>query len=326
MSQRFFLSIAAALKSIFHSSVKKKGIISRIFVLFGEILFVISIALLLFISTAVVSFFSSSLSSTPFFLRFIPVTVQNFFLTMGIKLATYLPQFIILAILVLVFRFVSGTKPSWLTCLLFSGFCVLSILIIHFFFSFFLVTFRYNLIYGILSSLIVLLLEVFSFFLIFLISAQMIYIIQFFDTLLLSELYLIPDRDNTHLLETLERILFLSPQNILVKSRDYCSITKGTVIFQEGDSTSDVYFLFSGTVELSTQNYTRYIESGNFFGEISSFFQQNRTFSAKAHSDICVLTISRDIFSKLIHSQPEAAQKLISLVSEYSSHIYGRKD
>ena len=35
---------------------------------------------------------------------------------------------------------------------------------------------------------------------------------------------------------------------------------------------------------------------------------------------------TREVFSKLIHSQPEAAQKLISFVSEYSSHIYGRKD
>ena len=326
MSQRFFFSTAAAVKSIFHSTVKKKGAISNAFVFLGEILIVISIALLLFVSTAVVSFFSSSLSSAPFILRFIPESLRTFFLTLGIKLAKFLPQLVIFVIVILVFRFVSGTKPSWFTCLVFSAGCVISIVIIQFFFSFFLITYRYNLIYGILSSLIVLLLEVFSFFIIFLISAQMIYIIQFFDTLLLAELFLLPDRNTTNLLKTLERYLFMNSRNRPVKSPNYSTITKGTSLFSEGDSSSEAYFIFSGTVELSTQNYTRYLESGNFFGEISSFFHQNRIFSAKAYTDICILTVSRDAFSTLITSQPEAARKLISLVSEYSSHIYGRKD
>jgi len=228
--------------------------------------------------------------------------------------------------LVLVFRFISGTKPSWIISLLFSAACISGILLIQFFFSFLLIYNRYNLIYGLLSNLIVLLLEVFSFFIIFLISAQMIYIIQFFDSLFIAELYLLPERTDSNPVQTVERILFMSKKNGFLNAQNFRSVKKGSIVFNEGDDGSDVFYILSGTITISTKNYTEFLGSGAFFGEISSFLHQKRNFTARAHTDSSILSLSQELFADLILTHPEAAQKLISLVSSSSSHIYGRKD
>lgn len=325
MSRRFFLSIRTAIRAIFHGKIKTKPFFPTLLLFFAELLIVISIASLIAISAVVNSFFSSSISSNVFFLQYIPISVSNFFTSIGIILAKLIPQFIVGIITLLIFKFVSGTKPSWFLCIFFSIICVISVIIIQRWFSFFLISNRYNVIYGILSSLIVLLLEVFIFFIIFLICAQMIYIIQFFDDLLLTELYLLPHRNETKPTRSLSRILFMRPDYYIKKGIEYKKYEKGEIIFNENDLSYDVFFIASGIVGISTYNYRVILDNGSFFGEISSFMHQKRHFTAKAESSVLVLSIPQSKFMSLISTQSDISQKLLQIVSTYSTHIYGRK-
>ncbi len=323
--QRFFLSIVTALKSIFHSKIHKKSILNAAFLFSGEILFVVSTALMLFISTLVISFFSSSLSTSPFITQFISEKARLFFISLGIKIARLLPYTILFPALICIFRFISGTKPSWFLCVFFSFLCVLAVFILQFAFSFFLQNYRYNLIYGILSRLIVLLLEVYIFFVIFLVCAQMIYVIQFFNVVFPAELYTLSDTDTNNPASAIERRVFLRKSRMIQENCTCKTYCEGSILYKKGEQSGEVLCILTGSIELSDEIETIRLGRGAFIGDLSSFLHLNRLYTAKALTDIECISLTSEHFSKSILSQPQSAQKLFSTVSAYCRSFMDEK-
>lgn len=94
--------------------------------------------------------------------------------------------------------------------------------------------------------------------------------------------------------------------------REYPS---GTVLFYEGDESSDIFMLLSGSLEVKKGHRTIAIigEPGEIFGEIASFLEKRRTATLKTLTDTKVLQIPYKIFDEIKVKHPW----LDELISRY---------
>ena len=182
-------------------------------------------------------------------------------------------------------------------------------------------TTTYNMIYGVMSSIIILLLKVFVFFILFLFFAQALFVHQFFDQLLLGELYLLPGRDETQLHLVLRRLLFIDPDYFILRMAAATDYKSGEMIYQEGDQGEWVYFLAQGQVQITGNHHILQCHPGDFFGELPCILGRSREESAMAETQVQVIRIEAEDFISMLEKNPAANKKALSQVSHYfSSH------
>lgn len=193
MARNLFFYLQKGLTRIFKKMAKSRPVLNQILIFAGEIILVVAAAALVFISLSlktvkrlpllddIASLFSSALLNSIF------------------KTANILPYIALFAAVFMAYKFYTGTKPSLRLCLLSAALCALSFLVAATFLNFFLNFERFNLIYGILGNLVILLFEVKIFFILFYAFAQFIYVSQFFPALL--EKY--QDKQKKNKIETL---------------------------------------------------------------------------------------------------------------------------
>ena len=118
--------------------------------------------------------------------------------------------------------------------------------------------------------------QTYIFFTLFFIFAQVVYIVQFFDPLVLSELYLLPDRDDTKLNSIVKRILFITPSAIM-NDDNVENYTAGSIIYAKNERSDDSYYVVSGAVLINRNGNLSYCDTGSFFGEEKCILDQLRT-------------------------------------------------
>ncbi len=328
MAQRLFYSIVFGVKSIFHTSSikttdKKRGsLIERLFVIFGEIILVIFIAIILVSTKSLKTIIDSEVFFTkvlePYFPQFIKVLVSNLF---SILLST-LPLLFMFLLETIILRLASGTKPKWKYCILSAGFCTLSFWIVTVFFKIFFNITRFNLVYGILSNLVITLLEIHIFFILFFISAQFVFTYQFFNELLLSELYLLPSDKQDDIKSKIKRALFIRPDKLISNENMHISLNEGDKIYSQNEDSDGIYYVANGKIQLSRENLTQFVTKGNFFGDFDCIFESKRTMSAYANEKSVVIFISKEEFNRLISSNPEVPQRMIESLPSYIFRFY----
>jgi len=90
---------------------------------------------------------------------------------------------------------------------------------------------------------------------------------------------------------------------------------KGALIFAEGDAADNIYFIESGCVSVfltkfADEQQIAELGSGEYFGEMSFFYDGKRTASVSALSDLSVLAMSRDAFLSLLRTDRSIAEKV----------------
>ena len=85
---------------------------------------------------------------------------------------------------------------------------------------------------------------------------------------------------------------------------------QGQTLIQEGQTSTSMYMLVTGTVEISKMKLKQKIvlghaHSGELIGEISFLDEQPRTATVIAVSDCELLEIPRDKFMSLLKKQPQ---------------------
>ena len=316
MARRFFASIFDSMQNIFHTQVKRKAFFNQILTFVTEIVIVL-------VSSAVVFAYNSlqTISSIEF-LKQIP---QLDFLYYGILSGNFvklLPNFLIFAVVTILFKSASGTKPSLRLCMSISILCTGSFWIFRILMHFFLNVSRYNLIYGVLGHVIILFMDIFFFFVFFLIFAQFIYVVQFFDELLLGELYLLPDIDQGGLGAEIKRAFFIRPDFLIAKNKtNVFSYSPGEIIFNKDDADKFAYYIIKGSVKLIPEmefpDVNVLLHRGEFFGETSCILDQNRNFTAMAVISTRIIKIDSERFRFLVHQNPEAAKKVLKQISPF---------
>ena len=300
MARRFFLYVMQGISCIFRISAKQEPVIIGAISIMVEIILVIIVSLLLFLSNTFESIiaFTGIINFMPFFLK-----------KSGELLMRFLPSGIYFLLILLVYRIAPGCKPKWKTCALASLGCTTIFFIVNAFFRLFIDMSRYNLIYGVLSNLIVLLLEVYAFFMLFLYFAQFIFVCQYFDMLLFEQMYLLPGKDANKLEDAFKRLLFIQPKHFC--NSNTIEFKKDETIFEIGEESNEIYYIFSGTVRTFSNNRMRYHCAGDFFGENDCVTYRTRTESASAESDVKLIAVSHDMFKALIDFSPDVANRLL---------------
>ncbi|MBQ3687595.1 MAG: YihY/virulence factor BrkB family protein [Treponema sp.] len=303
MARRFFISLTRSLRRIFrHSDRQQKGFI-LVFSFAAEALLTIIISALIFLLIVF-----RSLVRLPILDELTlayPALMESF----TDLIAGTFPFILLFIGCVLVYKFMSRTRPTLMQCIFPALLCTFSFWGFRKLMKLFINVNRYNTVYGVLSNAIVLLLEVYFFFIIFLFFAQMLFVNQFFDSLILGELYCLPGRNETKLKASLKRLLFIRPDSLLEQEENTLCLKKGSYVYRQGEEGCYSYYVTEGALMLSRQNSLRYLEEGSFFGEDVFLSRQGRSEDALAISDCVLIKVGKELFFSMLKRNPALAQR-----------------
>ena len=180
---------------------------------------------------------------------------------------------------------------------------------------------NYNTVYGTISSLVVLMMKVYLFFIIFLFCAQMIYVSQFFETLLRSEIYLLPPFSSKSMGDYLRRFLFINPSEIQTP-QNTVKLEIGQTLYKADEKVKYVYYLKSGALsEASAKGFTLRSQ-GCFLGDVQCILNQTYQAETQALVECELISFTAEEFMQIIEKSHHAARKAISKISEYTAATY----
>lgn len=319
MARRCFASIMDSMARIFHRVSPRRPVISQCLILGGEVLLVafLSIFIVIIVSTKTIVTF-------PLF-NFIETAFPTLFGNISQQMINNLPYVLSIFLISIVYRIGSGTKPHIPICLFSAFCCTLTFWITVKILNIFLNMNKYNLVYGVLSHLIVVLLEVFIFFIYILLFAELVYVYQYLDLLLLGELYLLPAKTQVGFFTTLKRQLFISPKYLMKNKRNMSvSFKIGETIFKENDDPTEIYYIAEGRIQLTRKGIITIRIQGDFLGETSCILNTTRSGQAVALCDCKLVRIPAKVFKDLIEQDPRVTVKALARTSDYFSKVYGR--
>lgn len=319
MARKMFLSIIQSLSKIFNTVAPARPVINQLLTFAGEVFIVIIVAASFF-----AAFLTRQIFKLPVFERISSLSpilfshLSNFL----VNLVLYI---IIFSMTVAAYKIGSGTKPKTRLCIVSALLCTVTFYIAITIISVFMNRANYNTIYGVLGNIIILLFEVYIFFNLFMVFAQMIFTVQFFHSNLLSELYLLPEKNPKNLDDILRRAIFITP-SALMTQKNMEIFNPGQEIFKNGETVDSVYYLVSGTIREERNDSVKTRSAGSFFGDLDFMIDANHRSAATAISECKVIKIPGDDFSELLDKNPKAAVKAMSKLSRYTAKFYGRNE
>lgn len=319
MARKMFLSIIQSLSKIFNTVAPARPVINQLLTFAGEVFIVVIVAAAFF-----AAFLTRQIFKLPVFERISSLSpilfshLSNFL----VNLVLYI---IIFSMTVAAYKIGSGTKPKTRLCIVSALLCTVTFYIAITIISVFMNRANYNTIYGVLGNIIILLFEVYIFFNLFMVFAQMIFTVQFFHSNLLSELYLLPEKNPKNLDDILRRAIFITP-SALMTQKNMEIFNPGQEIFKNGKTVDSVYYLVSGTIREERNDSVKTRSAGSFFGDLDFMIDANHRSAATAISECKVIKIPGDDFSELLDKNPKAAVKAMSKLSRYTAKFYGRNE
>lgn len=315
MARKLFLSIMQGMTKIFRTVTQRKNIFNQLIVFISEFLIVFVIAAVLIFSFV----FNQLVSSQVFdpIREYFPEIVNH----NSHMIVTSLMYSVIFICTVLVYRVISGSKPPFYLCIFYALLNILTFLLISFAINKFVNFNRYNFVYGTISTLVILMMRVYFFFVFFWFFAQMIYVSQFFDTLLLSEIYLLPSQETKGMMASFRRMMFVNPSALktTANTRYYKA---GEIILKKDDVADCIYYLRKGKVVEENENLQILHSPGDFIGEVQCIQNQPRPGNTIAIEDSKLLVFTKEEFLDLMQKSPKAAIKAISKISDETAGIY----
>ena len=320
MARRFFRALIMSQRRIFKQNYHNRANRNQLFIFVGEVLITILLSSIVFIIATFRTIVQLPL------LENLALRFPTMFHLFTSAITSSFPFILIFFAVTVTYRFASRTHPSLPASMLASLLCTVSFWVFQKIMRQFINVNRYNLVYGVLSNAIVMLVIAYAFFVIFLFFAQFLFVTQFLKTLLLCELYLLPDRNDTSLRSTMKRILFIRPDSLLNDGSHVINLKKGDYIYRQGDSGADAYYIVQGTVLVSRTNSLLFLGRGKFFGEESIMLEETRNENAQANTDVKIVRITEATFFSLLERNPKVARRVLSRISRYFSKFYGRND
>ncbi len=169
---------------------------------------------------------------------------------------------------------------------------------------------RYNVIFGSLETVVILVIWVFYVSLIFLFCAEMMSSYERRDLLLLERALLQPHQSRFKIDERLfHRFGRTYPQN--------------SIIFHEGDAGSEMFYVLSGRVcleriDCQVQKTLAEMGPGQYFGEMAALIDVRRTATARSLEDSHLAVIDNATFGNLILESREVA---LHMLREFSTRL-----
>lgn len=315
MARKLFNSIITAVNKIFRSASKRQS-------WFNQILsFIIEFVLILLIAVIIIATFAfNQLLELPFF----KTIFENFpilYSQSSHNIVVLIMYFIIFVSTFTTYRVISGTKPMIKRCFFYAAMNTISFFLVSYLINSFMNVTNYNTIYGTISSLVLLMVKVYFFFLLFLIYAQMIYVSQFFETLLRSEIYLLPNSQSTGWYNSMRRLLFINPSEIQTPENTVF-FKSGDTIFSPNEKQLFVFYIKKGSIKEMNSRGELIHEKGSFIGDVQCIINENYSSEATAVSDCELIAFTSEEFMNILERSHHAARKAISKISAYTASFY----
>jgi membrane protein len=217
----------------------------------------------------------------------------------------------------LVYRFVPLKKPKTVPSVMGAVLCALCVIWLHLLFlKFFRVT-QFNVIYGVLATLILMLLWVHFAFILFYFFAEYTFVSDKIDILVLERMYLFQLNQNIKG-KRIEKFLFSHPKRIFEKYA--IAYKSGEILFREGEKSSDIYFIYQGNIGIyrkmdGTEKKIATIRAGEILGEMAYLLKERRTATAIVETESVLLAITPDDFEELLLSNRAVSREVIHLLS-----------
>ena len=310
MARKFFQSIVRAMNKIFNSVTKRRGILNQGIMFISEFILVILIA-----SIIIFTFAFNQLVSSNFFeplQEFLPAIVsQN-----SHTIVTIAMHFIIFICTLLAYKFISGIRPPLWVCFIYALLDTLSFYFISLWVSKFINLTNYNIVYGTISTIIVLMMKVYFFFVFFLFFAQMIYVTQNFELLLKCEVYLLPDSERSGWILELRRMLFINPAALKTPTNTK-TCEAGDIVFIAGDKADKVLYIRQGQIveQIDSTHEVTY-EKGSFVGDTLCLLDQTYRGNGIATTNCKLIIFTAEEFKELMKKSPKAASKALTKLAE----------
>lgn len=174
---------------------------------------------------------------------------------------------------------------------------------------------RYELLYGVFGRLIILLINVYTFFTLYFYGCELAYVHDHFDALLFARYYRV---SRMPAVGRFENALFMEPARLL---RAYArAYPAGSLVFEAGELGRTVYFVYDGEIGiyLGPKGARRHMSSlgpGEVFGEMAHIIDEPRTATAQAVRDSILLELPPDVFDLFLRADSEAMRHLADSLS-----------
>lgn len=300
VARMFFLSIARSMNRIFHSETPQKAYVIQLMTFIGEFALIIGL-----IAIVVASFMLNQLFTLPVF-ETLHDKVPFIFDHSYNRISSLILYSVIFIFALVVYRFEPRTAPSLGACVFFAALQTAAFWFISLWINKFMNLANYNLIYGAISSVIILMLKVYFFFMSFLFFAQCLFVNQYLDNLLFCEMYMLPPPDSNKIGDKIKRKLFINP-SVLQDEQNTLLLNQGDIVFSLGEDSDYVYFIKKGRLIETSGEEERVYEKGSFFGEKSAVLKRPRKGTVTADSDCELIKIDADDFRALLLQNPRAS-------------------
>jgi membrane protein len=251
-----------------------------------------------------------------FFLHYLVPIVGGTVASISRILLGAIPPLLLYLYAFLTYRFIPPRNPATRVAAFSALLCVLLYMAFSATLAFLIDRTHYDLLYGVLGGLVIVLLKVWTFFMVYFHCAELAFIIERFDSLLFARFLRVSQGGKQG---RLARSLFARPERLVRKyGRIYPA---GRVIFREGEAGREAFYLLSGSVGVylgveGAEKRIATIDQGELFGEMAGLMKEGRTATTKADGEIEVITMPPGVFENLLATDWRIARRMIDLLSE----------
>lgn len=303
-SAMIFNAIETVLNTIFRSHVRRSYVLSKLLavalILLGWIIIGASVGL---------AYVWSLLARQPLLMeRFAYLPLLH-----GVLFRYILPYAITVAFFTVVYKATPTARVSWGAALMGSLLFSALMEVAKHFFAWYVANYtRYHVIFGGLEAVVVLVIWVFYVAMILLFCAELIASYQRRDILLLEKALLKPGKARPSVDERLLRRF----------GRVY---PKGSFVFREGDTGSEMYYILQGRILVQKQagqikKVLTDMGPGEYFGEMATLIDAPRTASAEAASDSCLAVIDSETFHRMLRESDDVSMFMLQASSRRIKH------
>ena len=304
LSAQIFNSIEAALNITFHCPKKRSFIVSKLLAIA-----MIPTGWIVGGASVLVSYLTALILLQPIEL---PSGMNLYLSTMsGLFLRYVLPYVITVIFFSIVYKVIPTAKIKFPVALAGGTIFALLMEIAKHFFTWYISNYtRYDVIFGSLEAVVILIIWVFYIALIFLFCAEIMFSYQHRDILLLERAMLKPFQNTMRVEER------------LFKKFGH-TYEKGSIIFNEGDSGHEMFYVLSGRVCLEkvdchVKKVLAEIGPGQYFGEMAALIDISRSATARVIEDSHLAVIDGNTFGDMLRESQEIA---LHMLKEFSRRL-----
>ena len=302
-SSMIFGAIETAMNMIFHSHRRRNYLASKLLAIA-----MIPAGWAVAVASIVVTYVVALLAKQPLLAETVS---QSFPMIKGVFFQYAIPFLVTVLFFTILYKIIpTGKIPLGIAV---TGGAIFSALmeIAKHFFAWYVANYtRYNVIFGSLETVVILVIWVFYIALILLFCAELMASFMRRDLILLQKAFFKPGKK------------WLAREERLFHKfgRLY---PKDTYVFNEGDASNEMYYILSGKVQLektlgTTKRILTDMGPGSYFGEIAALIEAKRTASAKASEDTELAVIDGDTFRNLLRESDDAS---LLMLKEFSRRI-----